>query len=132
MRSPEIDIHSANQFNDKDGFASSANMYMEQLPYTDRLWLGEYFDYDNTDPAYWLVEVSGIPFGLMGEMLEGGGNPWRGLVFGMTGRAPRVDNRAAVGHCGPSTAWPRRPWWVGGRITCPCAAATRTCWPPPG
>ncbi|POH60584.1 glycoside hydrolase domain-containing protein [Arthrobacter glacialis] len=91
---PEIDIHSANQFNDKDGFASSANMYMEQLPYTDRLWLGEYFDYDNTDPAYWLVEVSGIPFGLMGEMLEGGGNPWRGLVFGMTGRAPRVDNRA--------------------------------------
>lgn len=91
---PEIDIHSANQFNEKDGFASSANMYMEQLPYTDRLWLGEYFDYDATDPAYWLVEVSGIPFGLMGEMLEGGGNPWRGLVFGMTGRAPRVDNRA--------------------------------------
>ncbi len=90
---PEIDIHSANQYNPRDGFASSANMYMEQLPYTDRLWLGEYFDYDNTDPAYWLVEVSGIPFGLMGEMLEGGGNPWRGLVFGMTGRAPRVDNR---------------------------------------
>lgn len=90
---PEIDLHSANQFNEKDGFASSANMYLEQLPYTDRLWLGEYFDYDNADPAYWLVEVSGIPFGLMGEMLEGGGNPWRGLVFGMTGRAPRVDNR---------------------------------------
>ncbi|MBP2411420.1 hypothetical protein JOF48_000219 [Arthrobacter stackebrandtii] len=90
---PEIDIHSANQFNERDGFNPSANLYMEQLPYTDRLWLGEYFDYDNTDPAYWLVEVSGIPFGLMGEMLEGGGNPWRGLVFGMTGRAPRVDNR---------------------------------------
>ncbi len=90
---PEIDIHSANQYNERDGFASSANMYMEQLPYTDRLWLGEYFDYDNTDPAYWLVEVSGIPFGLMGEMLEGGGNPWRGMVYGMTGRAPRVDNR---------------------------------------
>ncbi len=90
---PEIDIHSANQFNERDGFNPSANLYMEQLPYTDRLWLGEYFDYDNTDPAYWLVEVSGIPFGVMGEMLEGGGNPWRGLVFGMTGRAPRVDNR---------------------------------------
>ncbi|WP_253901415.1 glycoside hydrolase domain-containing protein [Arthrobacter sp. PAMC 25486] len=91
---PEIDIHSANQYNERDGFASSANMYMDLLPYTDRLWLGEYFDYDNTDPAYWLVEVSGIPFGLMGEMLEGGGNPWRGMVYGMTGRAPRVDNRA--------------------------------------
>ena len=91
---PEIDLHSANQFNEGDGFASSANMYMEQLPYTDRLWLGEYFDYEGTDRAYWLVEISGIPFGLMGEMLEGGGNPGRGLVFGMTGRAPMVDTRA--------------------------------------
>jgi len=90
---PEIDLHSANQFTERDGWNPSANLYMEQLPYTDRLWLGEYFDYDNTDAAFWLVEVSGIPFGLMGEMLEGGGNPWRGLVFGMTGRAPRVDNR---------------------------------------
>ncbi|WGM21636.1 DUF6067 family protein [Paenarthrobacter sp. OM7] len=90
---PEIDLHSANQFTAHDGYASSANLYMEQLPYVDRLWLGEYFDYDTTDPEYWLVELSGIPFGLMGEMLEGGGNPWRGMVFGMTGRAPAVDNR---------------------------------------
>ncbi|UVJ40500.1 glycoside hydrolase domain-containing protein [Arthrobacter sp. CJ23] len=90
---PEIDLHSANQFTAHDGFASSANLYMEQLPYVDRLWFGEYFDYDNTPPEYWLVELSGIPFGLMGEMLEGGGNPWRGMVFGMTGRAPAVDNR---------------------------------------
>ena len=90
---PEIDLHSANQFTAHDGYASSANLYMEQLPYVDRLWLGEYFDYDTTDPDYWLVELSGIPFGLMGEMLEGGGNPWRGMVFGMTGRAPAVDNR---------------------------------------
>ncbi|BCW57731.1 glycoside hydrolase domain-containing protein [Arthrobacter sp. StoSoilB20] len=90
---PEIDLHSANQFTTHDGYASSANLYMEQLPYVDRLWLGEYFDYDSTGPDYWLVELSGIPFGLMGEMLEGGGNPWRGMVFGMTGRAPAVDNR---------------------------------------
>ncbi|MFJ4170210.1 glycoside hydrolase domain-containing protein [Paenarthrobacter sp. NPDC089714] len=90
---PEIDLHSANQFTAHDGYASSANLYMEQLPYVDRLWLGEYFDYEGTDPDYWLVELSGIPFGLMGEMLENGGNPWRGMVFGMTGRAPRVDNR---------------------------------------
>jgi hypothetical protein len=32
--------------------------------------------------------MSGIPFGLMGEMLEGGGNPWRGMLFGMTNRLP--------------------------------------------
>ncbi len=93
VEGPEIDLHSANQFTANDGYASSVNLYMEQLPYVDRLWLGEYFDYDGTDPDYWLVELSGIPFGLMGEMLEGGGNPWRGMVFGMTGRAPAVDNR---------------------------------------
>ena len=29
---------------------------------------------------------SGIPFGLMGEMLEKDGNPWRGMVYGMTNR----------------------------------------------
>ena len=39
-----------------------------------------------------MIEVSGIPYGLMGEMLEGGGNPWRGMLYGMTGRSPRVDN----------------------------------------
>ncbi|MBP2267143.1 hypothetical protein J3A64_002607 [Pseudarthrobacter sp. PvP004] len=93
VEGPEIDLHSANQFTAHDGYASSANLYMEQLPYVDRLWLGEYFDYHTTGPDYWLVELSGIPFGLMGEMLEGGGNPWRGMVFGMTGRAPAVDNR---------------------------------------
>ncbi len=83
-----IDLHSANQFNPNDGFASSANLYLEHFPYIDRLWFGEYFDYDKSPPDYWLVEMSGLPFGLMSEMLEGGGNPWRGMVFGMTNRLP--------------------------------------------
>jgi hypothetical protein len=82
-----IDLHSANQFDPRDGFASSANLYLEHFPYIDRLWFGEYFDY-NAPPAYWLTEMSGIPFGLMGEMLQGGGNPWRGMLFGMTNRLP--------------------------------------------
>ncbi len=60
---------------------------MEHFPYIDRLWFGEYFDYDSP-PDYWLVEISGIPFGLMGEMLQGGGEPWRGMLFGMTARLP--------------------------------------------
>lgn len=86
-----IDLHSANQYNPKDGFANSANLYLEHFPYLDRLWFGEYFNYD-FPPEFWLVEVSGIPYGLMGEILEGGGNPWRGMLYGMTGRSPRVDN----------------------------------------
>jgi hypothetical protein len=85
--SPMIDLHSANQYNRNDGFASSANLYLEHFPYIDRLWFGEYFDY-NSPPDYWLVEMSGIPYGLMGEMLQDGGNPWRGMLFGMTARLP--------------------------------------------
>ena len=80
-----IDLHSANQYDSRDGFASSANLYMEELPYINRLWFGEYFDY-NSLPDYYLIEISGIPFGLMGEMLQDGGNPWRGMLYGMTAR----------------------------------------------
>ncbi len=86
-----VDLHSANQFNKRDGFNNSANLYMEHFPYLNRLWFGEYFDYD-MDPDFWLVEVSGIPFGLMGEMLEKGGNKWRGMVYGMTNRLPWGGN----------------------------------------
>jgi hypothetical protein len=87
-----IDLHSANQYNPRDGFNNSANLYMEHFPYLNRLWFGEYFDYEKNPPDFFLTEVSGIPFGLMGEMLEGGGNPWRGLVFGMTNRIPWTEN----------------------------------------
>ena len=90
-----IDLHSANQFNPRDGFANSANLYLEHFPYINRLWFGEYFDYDSR-PDFWLVEVSGIPFGLMGEMLQGGGNPWRGMIFGMTSRLPWAGDPSPI------------------------------------
>jgi hypothetical protein len=83
----EIDLHSWNHFNDRAGHACCLNLYMEHLPYIDRVWIGEGRDY-NTPPDYWLIEISGIPFGVMGEMLQGGGNPWRGMVYGMTSRLP--------------------------------------------
>lgn len=87
-----IDLHSANQYNKSDGFNNSANLYMEHFPYLNRLWFGEYFDYEHNDPAFFLTEVSGIPFGLMGEMLQGGGNAWRGMIYGMTNRLPWSGN----------------------------------------
>ncbi len=80
-----IDLHSANQFNERDGFINSAFLYMEHFPFISRLWFGEYFEYDR-DSDYWLTEVSGLPFGLMGEMLQDGGHPYRGLLYGMTAR----------------------------------------------
>ena len=80
-----IDLHSANQFNVRDGFINSAMLYMEHFPYMSRLWFGEYFDY-KLPADYWMTEVSGLPFGLMGEMLQDGGHPYRGMLFGMTAR----------------------------------------------
>lgn len=91
----QIDLHSANQFNVRDGYANSANLYLEHFPYIDRLWFGEYFDYDSS-PDFWMVEVSGIPFGLMGEMLQDGGNPWRGMLYGMTSRLPWAGDPRAL------------------------------------
>ena len=87
-----LDLHSANQYNERDGFINSAMLYLELFPYIDRLWFGEYFDYEKSPDDFWMTEVSGIPFGLMGEMLEGGGNPWRGMVHGMTNRMPWSSN----------------------------------------
>jgi len=80
-----IDLHSANQFNVRDGYINSAMLYMEHFPFISRLWFGEYFEYD-LDADYWLTEVSGLPFGLLGEMLQDGGHPYRGLLYGMTAR----------------------------------------------
>lgn len=82
---PTIDLHSASQYNPSDGYINSAFLYMEHMPYLDRLWFGEYFKYEKA-PDYWMTEVAGIPFGMMGEMLQGDGNPWRGMVYGMTAR----------------------------------------------
>jgi len=111
-----IDLHSANQYNPRDGFANSANLYLEHFPFIDRLWFGEYFDY-NSAPDFWMTELSGIPFGLMGEMLQDGGNPWRGMLFGMTNRLPWAGD--------PRTIWKFEDeagfagsrmigWWVPG------------------
>ncbi|MDR3690205.1 MAG: DUF6067 family protein, partial [Fimbriimonas sp.] len=80
-RAPMIDLHSNTGFS-----IGPANQYTEFFPYVDRLWFGESFDYDHMSPDQWLVETSGIPFGLMGEMLQGGGNRWLGMVYGMTTR----------------------------------------------
>ena len=85
-----INFHSGDGFSppwDKNRGVSPANQYMEHFPYISNLWFGELFDYSRS-PDYWLVEISGIPFGLTGEMLnyENGGNAYRGMIYGMTGR----------------------------------------------
>lgn len=80
-----IDLHTWNHFKPLGAFANNLTIYMELLPYIDRLWIGEGFNCNTADWDYWLVEMSGLPFGLMSEMLQSP-NPWRGLVFGETAR----------------------------------------------
>ena len=92
-----MDLHSWNHFNKWAGFANCLNIYMDLLPYFDLVWIGEGRNY-NRLPDHWLIEVSGIPFGLAGQMLEGGGNPWRGMVYGITSRAGWTGNS-------PSEIW---------------------------
>ncbi len=81
-----IDFHCGNHYLPQYGLNNIANQHLEHLPYIDSLWLGEGFNY-NESPEYWLVELSGIPFGLFGEML-GVGNPWRGMLYGQSNRLP--------------------------------------------
>lgn len=81
----KIDMHTWNHYNKYAKWASSLNLYMDMLPYIDHLWVGEARDY-NRSSDYWLIEVSGVPFGLSSQMLNKGGNPWRGMVFGITNR----------------------------------------------
>ena len=85
-----IDIHSWNHMNEWAGYANSLHIYLELLPYVDRTWMGEGFDEKNT-LDFWLVEMSGIPFGLMSETLDAR-NLFRGMVFGMLPRLPWSGN----------------------------------------
>ena len=92
-----IDLHSNTGFS-----IGPANQYLEFMPYVDRTWFGEGFNYNGMSPDQWLVQVSGIPFGVMGEMLADGGNPWRGVLFGMTTRLPWTTNGV---RCDPRNVW---------------------------
>ena len=76
-----IDLHSNTGYS-----IGPANQYTDFFPYVDRLWFGESFKYDEMTPDEWLVTFSGIPFGMMSEMLQDGGNRFLGMVYGTTGR----------------------------------------------
>lgn len=92
-----IDLHS------NTGFSRGPVLqYAEFFPFVDKLWFGESFYYNSMAPENWLVEVSGIPFGLMGDMLHRGGNRWRGMVYGMTVRHPWITDGVL---CDPRPIW---------------------------
>lgn len=92
-----IDLHSNTAFS-----KGAANQYAEFFSYVDKLWFGESFLYDKMSPANWMVESSGIPFGLTGDMLYRGGNRWLGMQYGMTVRYPWFTEGV---NCDPRPVW---------------------------
>jgi hypothetical protein len=62
-------------------------MFLELISNIDTLWIGEGLDLSLFTPDEWLIKMSGLPFGLYGEMLGGGEtNKYRAMLFGMTNR----------------------------------------------
>ncbi len=88
-----IDLHSNTAYS-----IGPANQYAGFFPYVDRLWFGESFKYNQMLPDEWFVTFSGIPFGLMSEMLQDGGNRYLGMVYGTTARH-------SYGQYSPAPVW---------------------------
>ncbi len=82
-KTPMIDFHGAVHMS-----------WMTLAPYIDSIWNGEGTRYD-FGPDYWLVEISGIPFGLTGEILKSDrhANIHRGMLYGISKRLGWRGNR---------------------------------------
>ena len=77
-----IDLHSNTGFS-----VGAANQYLEFFPYIDKTWFGEGFNFDILPADFWLVETSGIPYGIPNDLLlHVAVNNHRGMVFGMVSR----------------------------------------------
>lgn len=89
-----FDLHSCNKYHcgKPAPHACSALIYMAHFAFIDSLWFGEAFSPDSP-PDQWLVEKSGIPFGLHAEQLKQP-NLWRGMVFA-EGARPAAELWAA-------------------------------------
>lgn len=92
-----IDMHMWNHEEERAGNVSCMSLYLELFPFLDSLWIGEGYNYPNLSPDYIITEVAGLPYGLTSQMLEGGGNPYIGMLYAMNNRygwgafdAPRI------------------------------------------
>lgn len=81
-----IDMHMWNHEEPRAGDVSCLNLYAELLPFLDSSWLGEGFFYKKYTPEYMLSEVSGIPYGVPGQMLQDGGDLYEGMLYAMNNR----------------------------------------------
>ena len=91
---PLMDFHAGNDDRLPGRSVVDAVAYANNWAFVDSLWIGEGFSYDS-NPVFWLFEISGAAFGLFSDML-GTPNNYRGMLFGSTGR--------------PGTAFPAAMW----------------------
>lgn len=71
-----IDMHMRNHEEERAGDVSCMSLYTEIFPFIDSLWIGEGYPYKKLSPEYWLMEVSGIPYGQTSQLLQDGGDPY--------------------------------------------------------
>lgn len=76
-------------------YHGSAFEGFEHMPYINSLWFGEGADYTQ-GPLYWMVEVSGIPFGMSGEILSHKNMAHKGLIFGIVKRMRWCGNPGGI------------------------------------
>ena len=87
------------------------NALPSSFPYIDSLLFGEWFNYAGNfghgSEAYWLTEISGIPFGLFNDMLGEPypANPWKGMSFGMVPRYGAVTGGGQTNNTAMWRAW---------------------------
>ena len=80
--------------------------YTELYPFIDSIWYGEQCNYEAYSPEQWLAEVSGVPFGLPGQVLGDNKEQWQALW--MARRGPSVHGswcRPVYSWCWP-VCWP--------------------------
>lgn len=84
-------------------FHGSPAEVLDFLGFIDSIWFGEGADYGRED-AYWLTAVSGIPFGIPGELLLPEASVQRGMLYGLSQRYAWMP----LDQVNPAPLW---KWW---------------------
>ena len=76
-----IELGISNRFNEKNGYTNSLNAYVDVLPFINKLYVGNGYDFSR-ESDYVLTEISGIIFGMSADSHVKAGIT-RSLIYGM-------------------------------------------------
>ncbi len=86
-----IELGISNRFNEKNGYTNSLNAYVDVLPFINKLYVGNGYDFSR-DPNYVLTEMSGVLFGMSADSHVSAGIT-RSLIYGMM---PKYGNDETI------------------------------------